>query len=143
MSSSVKPDWWDDLIQHLRDGGSILSWISAAPNERPKRWQVYDVVWGDAVLEQQFARAREQGAESRWENAEAILRGVEGHTTGDRDRDRWLAEHQYKTAACFRPQRYGAKAIAGQIAAAQDGQTTTIQIVTGVPAPDSNAAKEG
>lgn len=141
MNSVVEP-LWDDLLGWLEEGGSVLGWCLKDAT-RPNRRTIYRFAESTPERSSQFARARERGAETRWENAEEILRGTAGLSTGDSFRDKLLAEHQYKTAACFRPQRYGAKAIAGQIAAAQDGATTTIQIVTGVPAPDSDAAKEG
>lgn len=137
MNSVVEP-LWQNLIDWIENGGSVLGWCMA-DRSRPSRVAVYRYARSSPELASQFARAREDGAESRWENAEEILRGTEGFATGNDVRDKLLAEHQYKTAACFRPQRYGAKALAAQVAAA-DGQP--VVIVTGVPQPDPKAAQE-
>ncbi len=128
--SSMDDALWGDLLDYLANGGSVLRWCKAGPG-RPARVTVYKFANSSDERSEQFARAREEGAECRWENAEAILSGDPEFSTSDVQRDKLLAEHQYKTAACFRPQRYGQKAIAGQMA--QGG--AVVQVITGVPAP--------
>lgn len=131
----------ESIVEWLYEGKSLLQFCAIEGN--PKRRTIYDWRDADPAFAAQFARAREAGADVMFEMAQQVAddgrndtyTDDEGNEVVDHDnvqRSKLRVETYLKRAACYSPKVYGTRIQHGG-----DGSGVPIQVVTGVPAPES------
>lgn len=118
----VPEDVAEELLEFVANGGAVRTFCRK--KGAPSKSTVYNWRVKDAEFAGRFARARECGADDKFEEAEEVARStMPGQTITDDDgkkkvvtedmlgHRKLLVETLMKMAACYNPARYGQKAM--------------------------------
>jgi hypothetical protein len=95
----MTPKQWEDLLNHLREGESVVSWCKS---NGVGRWAIYEGLEKNPELADRYARAKQIGVEARLDAARELAK-----SEPDVNRARLIVDLDKWEASKLLPKKYG------------------------------------